>query len=127
VTPPSGGQLSTPPVSRRRQAIRRAVAIPLAVVAVPALAFYAYLLFWWLPALSGPGSEPCDPAVDGWGVCWRPEQRTFWLVAAAAGMLGTACLVVAVLRTGRVRHWWPWPVGAAALLAVGAQALGQIP
>lgn len=103
------------------------MAIPLAVVAVPALALYAYLLFWWLPALSGPGSEPCDPALDGWGVCWRPEQRTFWLVAAAAGLLGTACLVVAVFRTGRVRHWWPWPVGAAALLAVGAHALGQIP
>jgi hypothetical protein len=108
----------------RRQAIRRAVAIPLAVVATPLLALYAYLLLWWLPALTG--SDPCDPLIDGRGACAYPEQRTFWLLTAAAALLGAVCLVLAVVRTGQTRHWWAWPAAAAALLAVAAQTLGHI-
>ncbi|MEH1129888.1 hypothetical protein [Micromonospora sp. CPCC 206061] len=127
MTPPSGVQQSAQPVTRRRQAIRRAVAIPLAVVATPLVALYVYLLLWWLPALGGPGPNPCDPLIDGRGACWRPEQRTFWLVAATAVLLSGVCLVMAVMRTGQTRRWWPWPAAAAVLLAGCAQALDQIP
>jgi hypothetical protein len=107
--------------------LRLAVAVPLAVVGIPLLALYLYLLWWWLPALAGPGAEPCDPAVDGWGVCWRPEQRALWIAAAAVGLPGAGCLLMSLVRLRRAGRWWPWPVATVVLFAAGLRMLTQIP
>ncbi|MCW6007873.1 hypothetical protein K1W54_25515 [Micromonospora sp. CPCC 205371] len=127
MTSPSGEDLDAWPVTRRAHTIRRVVAIPFAAVASPILALYAYLLLWWLPALTGPSEDPCDPMTAGRGACWQPEQRTFWLVAATATILCTVCLVMSVTRTWRVRRWWPWPVAAAVLLFLGGLAVDRVP
>ena len=129
VTTVDGGPEGPEPVTIRARIclLRLAVAIPLAVVSLPLLLLWAYLLLWWLPALTGPGPSPCDPAVDGWGVCWRPEQRTFWIVAAAVGLSGAVCLVISLIRLSRAGRWWPWPIAAAALLVSGYLAATQIP
>ncbi|WP_447139718.1 hypothetical protein [Micromonospora sp. LZ34] len=103
------------------------MAIPLVIISVPFLALVVFNLAWWSPALDGPGPDPCDPAVDGWGVCWRPEQRTFWIVAAAAGLPGAGCLVMSLVRIYQARRWWPWPVATVLLFVACAQALSQIP
>jgi hypothetical protein len=127
VTSPSSAELDAWPVPRRTHTIRRLVAIPLAVVAAPILALYAYLLLWWLPALTGPGDEPCDPLTAGRGACWQPEQRTYWLLLAAATIPGAVCLVLSVTRTWRDRRWWPWPVATAVLLLLGGLLTGRMP
>ncbi|MEU9823547.1 hypothetical protein [Micromonospora chersina] len=114
-------------IRARTRAARLGVAIPLALVSVPFLLLWAYTLLWWSPALTGPGPDPCDPAVDGWGACWRPEQRTFWIVAAAVGLPGAVCLVISLIRLPRARRWWPWPTATAALLVSCHLALTQIP
>ncbi|WP_341715782.1 hypothetical protein QQG74_17195 [Micromonospora sp. FIMYZ51] len=114
------------PVPVRARALRLAVAVPLVIVGVLLLSLWAFMLLYWSPALTGPGLDPCDPAVDGWGVCWRPEQRTFWIVAAAAGLSAATCLVISLKRLRRARRWWPWPVATAVLLAVCYLALGRI-
>ncbi|SCG54281.1 hypothetical protein [Micromonospora coxensis] len=122
---PEGTETVT--IRNRTPAVRLAVAIPLAIVSVPLLLVYVFNLVWWAPALTGPGPNPCDPAVDGWGACWRPEQRTFWMVAAAVGLPGAFCLTMSLLRLHRARRWWPWPVATAVLLVACAQALNRIP
>ncbi|RLP87979.1 hypothetical protein EAD89_17875 [Micromonospora sp. BL4] len=114
-------------IRARTRALRLGAAIPLAIVGFPLLLGMAFNLIWWSPALSGPGPDPCDPAVDGWGACWRPEQRTFWIVAAAAGLPGAVCLVLTLVRISRTGRWWPWPIAAAALLVACSLALSQIP
>ncbi|SCE92894.1 hypothetical protein GA0070214_103362 [Micromonospora chaiyaphumensis] len=114
-------------IRARTRALRLGVAIPLAIVSFPFLLLGAFNLIWWSPALTGPGPNPCDPAVDGWGACWRPEQRTFWIVAAAVGLPGAVCLVISLIRLPRTRRWWPWPIATAALLFSCHFALTQIP
>jgi hypothetical protein len=115
------------PARTRRSVVGRLlVAVPLAVGGVPFLGIVAYLLLWWSPALSGPAPEPCDPAVDGWGVCWRPEQRTFWLLTAAALVPAVVCLVLSLTRLRTARRWWPLPVAAVVLGLACIQAAGRI-
>lgn len=114
-------------VVRARALVRRLpVVVSLSVVAIPILALSLYLMWWWLPALSGPGVEPCDPAVDGWGVCWRPEQRMLWIAGAASSLLGGGCLLMSLTRLRRAGRWWPWPLASMGLLAGGLWTLGQI-
>ena len=108
-----------------RRGVRLGVAIPVALFGFALLLLYAYLLLYWSPALTGPGAEPCDPAVMG-GRCRRPEQRTFWTVAAAAGVPAAVCLVLMVRRLRDARRWWPWPVASVVLVAVTAAAIEQI-
>lgn len=102
------------------------MAIPLAIVGFPLLLVFAFNLSFFVRALTGPGPEPCDPAVDGLEACWHPELRTFWIVAAATGLAGALCLVTSLIRLPRPRRWWPWPIATAALLFSCHLALTQI-
>jgi hypothetical protein len=113
-----------PSVDFRTRVARLAVAIPLAVAGVPLLIVYAYLLFWWAPALAGPGADPCDPGVSG--SCWRPEQRTLWIAAAALFLPAAVTLAISWTWLGRVRRWWPWPLAAAMLNLACARVLQQL-
>ncbi len=115
-----------PALTRRSVAGRLLVAVPRAVGGVPFLGIVAYLLLWWSPALTGPGPAPCDPAVDGRGVCWRPGQRTFWLLTAAAVVPAGVCLVLALTRLRTARRWWPLPVVAVVLGLACIQAADRI-
>ncbi|WP_405434892.1 hypothetical protein [Micromonospora sp. NBC_00617] len=108
------------------RAVRLWVTILLAIVSGLLLAVYAFNLLYWAPALTGPGPNPCDPAVDGLGACWRPEQRTFWIVTAAVSLSAAICLMMSLIRLGLTRRWWPWPVATALLLLAGGLALNQI-
>ncbi|MBM0257635.1 hypothetical protein [Micromonospora sp. 4G55] len=122
---PEGAEPAT--IHPRTRAMRLGVVIPLAIVSVLLLAVYAFDLLYFASALTGPGPHPCDPAIDGWGVCWRPEQRTFWIVTAAASVPAAICLVMSLIRLDLTRRWWPWPVATALLLLAGGLALDQVP
>jgi hypothetical protein len=106
--------------------VRRGVSVPLALIGFPLLLLYAYVLLYWSPALTGPGPDACDPATMG-GACWRPEQRTFWIVGAAAAVPAALCLVLMVRRMRDAGRWWPWPVAAVVLGIVAGWAIGRIP
>ncbi len=104
-----------------RQGVRLGVVIPLAVFGVPLLLLYAYVLLYWSPALNGPAGPPCDP-----GVCGRPDQRYWWIAAAATAVPAAFCLVRSVRRVRDPRRWWPWPVAVVLLAAAAGGAIDRI-
>ncbi|MET0419517.1 MAG: hypothetical protein ABW022_26175 [Actinoplanes sp.] len=104
-----------------RQGARLGVVIPLALFGFPLLALYAYMLLWWAPALTGSADDMCAAAS-----CWRPEQRTFWILAAVAFVPAAACLVMALRRVLDARRWWPWPVAAVVFATTGMWVVSQI-
>ncbi|MGC3862265.1 hypothetical protein ACPSM1_18985 [Micromonospora chersina] len=122
---PEGAEPAT--IGARTRAIRLGVVIPLVIVSVLLLAVYAFGLLYFNSALTGPGPNPCDPAVDGLGACWRPEQRTFWIVTAAVSLPAAICLGTSLIWLDSTRRWWPWPVATALLLLAGGLALNQVP
>ena len=102
------------------------MSVLLALAGFPLLLLYAYLLLYWWPALGGPGPDACDPATMG-GACWRPEQRTFWIVGATAAVPAAVCLVLTMRRVRYAGRWWPWPVAAVVLAVVAGWAIDRIP
>lgn len=108
-----------------RSATRLVVAVPLSLGGFPLLALFAYLLVWWSAALGAGGSDPCDPALAP-GACPGPEERTFWIVAAATFVPAAACLVLSLTRLRTARRWWPLPVAAVLLGLACMQALNRI-
>ncbi|MBU2668343.1 hypothetical protein KOI35_33005 [Actinoplanes bogorensis] len=97
-----------------------------AAIDVPLLLINAYLLLYWLPAIQGPGDEPCDPVVDGWGACWRPDQRVWWIVAAALTLAGLVCTLMSLRRYRRAVIWSWWFLGSMTFLLAGLWAGGNI-
>jgi hypothetical protein len=109
-----------------RRGVRLGVSIPWALFGFPLLLLYAYLLLYWLPAVRGPDAELCD--LPQWGhLCWRPEQRTFWILGATAAGSMAACLVLMLVRLRTEGRWWPWPVAAAGFAVAATLAIQQIP
>ena len=109
-----------------RRGVRLGVSIPLALFGFALLLLYAYLLFYWLPAVRGPGAELCD--LVEWGhLCRRPEQRRFWILGAAAAGSMAVCLVLMLVRLRTEGRWWPWPVAVAGFAVAANLAIQQVP
>ncbi|MBM2614835.1 hypothetical protein JIG36_04595 [Actinoplanes sp. LDG1-06] len=113
-------------MERWEMPMRRVVGILVAVVCVPMLAQVLLALLYWSPVLSGPEDTPCDPAVDGWGACWRLEQLVWWIVAALATLGGAVSMVMALRGFRRPGRWWPWLYASMGLLIAATVAAVNI-
>lgn len=84
--------------------VRTATVIVLAVVLLPLLTLYAYLLLWFLPDLT------------------YNDRPALWLVTFTLWAGAVGCLVAGWFRRHRSKLWWGW-LPAAALCATAALPL----
>lgn len=100
-----------------RQGVRLGFVIPLALFGFPMLAIFAYVLFYFSPALAG----PCE----GIG-CGPPHQRTYWILAALTAVPAAVCLVLSVRWVRSARRWWPLPLAVVALATASGWAVDHL-
>ncbi|MBU2668342.1 hypothetical protein KOI35_33000 [Actinoplanes bogorensis] len=113
-------------VGRGEMVLRGVVGVLVAWVVGPLLLFDLYMLLYSLPAVVGAGERICEPGLLGWGTCWRPEPRLWWIVSAGIVLPGVICVVMAVRGFRRPGLWWPWLMGSMGLLVAGAFATSHI-
>jgi len=98
-----------------RPAVVRIVAVALtAVVVVPAVLLYGYLLLYFLPEATGYRCEDGEP-----GCRYEPTDTVYWWLLLTIVVVAVVALVLSWWRRWHADPWWLWPVLALAAVAVG--------